>query len=185
MRNEPTPLRRETRVVMIPEGLEMTLPAGTPVRVTQALGGSFTVASQRGNLFRIDAADADALSEEAAEDARQSAAAAAQAGGDLEERVWGQMRTVFDPEIPVNVVDLGLVYSCDIGEAATEEGRRVAVKMTLTAPGCGMGPVIANDVKERIEALPDVAAADVEVVFDPPWSQNMMSEVAKLELGLI
>ena len=173
---------------MIPDGLEMTLPAGTPVRVTQALGGSFTVASQRGNLFRIDAADADALSDEAAEAARKAAEAAASAGGDLEERVWEQMKTVFDPEIPVNVVDLGLVYSCEVSDgpdAGTDEGRRVEVKMTLTAPGCGMGPVIANDVKEKIEALPDVGEADVEVVFDPPWNQNMMSEVAKLELGLI
>ena len=171
---------------MIPDGLEMTLPAGTPVRVTQALGGSFTVASQRGNLFRIDAADADALSDEAAEAARRVAEAAASAGGDLEERVWEQMKTVFDPEIPVNVVDLGLVYSCEVSddpENGSGDGRRVAVKMTLTAPGCGMGPVIANDVKEKIEALPDVSAADVEVVFDPPWNQNMMSEAARLQLG--
>ena len=189
-RSEPIPLRRETRVVMIPDGLEMTLPAGTPVRVTQSLGGSFTVASQRGNLFRIDAADADALGEAAVEEARLAAAAAAATGGDLEQRVWEQMRTVFDPEIPVNIVDLGLVYSCEIEAAAGngdggDGGRRVGIKMTLTAPGCGMGPVIANDVKERVEALPEVAAADVEVVFDPPWSQAMMSEVAKLELGLI
>ena len=172
---------------MIPDGLEMTLPAGTPVRVTQSLGGSFTVASQRGNLFRIDAADADALGEAAVEEARLAAATAAATGGDLEERVWEQMRTVFDPEIPVNIVDLGLVYSCEIERRRTNGngGHRVGIKMTLTAPGCGMGPVIANDVKERVEALPEVAAADVEVVFDPPWSQAMMSEVAKLELGLI
>jgi len=173
---------------MIPDGLEMTLPTGTPVRITQALGGSFTVASQRGNLFRIDAADADALSDEAAEEARRVTEAAANSGGDLEERVWEQMKTVFDPEIPVNVVDLGLVYSCAVSdgpEDGPKDGQRVEVKMTLTAPGCGMGPVIANDVKDKIEALPDVTTADVEVVFDPPWNQNMMSEVAKLELGLI
>ena len=186
-KSEPIPLRRETRAIMIPDGLEMTLPAGTPVRVTQALGGSFTVASQRGNLFRIDAADADALGEEAVAEARRSAAAVASAGGDLEERVWEQMRTVFDPEIPVNIVDLGLVYSCQVAPAnrGAEDGARVDIKMTLTAPGCGMGPVIANDVKEKVEALPEVAAADVEVVFDPPWSQGMMSDAAKLELGLI
>lgn len=182
--SQTIPLKRETRAIMIPDGLEMTLPEGTPVRVTQALGGSFTVASQRGNLFRIDRADADALGEEAVAAARRAEETLESAGGDTEERVWEQMRSVFDPEIPVNVVDLGLIYSCEVdGDAGA--GYRVAVKMTLTAPGCGMGPVIANDVKEKIEALPDVAEADVEVVFDPPWNQNMMSEVAKLELGLI
>jgi len=177
-RSEPIPLRRETRAVMIPDGLEMTLPAGTPVRVTQALGGSFTVASQRGNLFRIDRGDADALGE-AALAAVEEAAAAAGTGGDLEERLWEQMKAVYDPEIPVNVVDLGLIYSLEI------DGGAVKVLMTLTAPGCGMGPVIANDVKQRIEALPEVEVADVEVVFDPPWSQGMMSEAARLELGLL
>jgi len=176
--SEPIPLKRETRAVMIPDGLEMTLPAGTPVRVTQALGGSFTVASQRGNLFRIDRGDADALGD-AAVAAAEEAAAEAGAGGDLEERVWGQMKQVYDPEIPVNVVDLGLIYSLEI------DGAQVKVLMTLTAPGCGMGPVIANDVKERIESLQEVEGADVEVVFDPPWSQGMMSEAAQLELGLL
>jgi probable FeS assembly SUF system protein SufT len=107
---------------------------------------------------------------------------------DLEERVWAQMRTVFDPEIPVNVVDLGLVYSCELeggGEGSAGEGTRVAVKMTLTAPGCGMGPVIADDVKQKIEALPGVAGAEIEIVFDPPWDRNMISDAAKLELGLL
>jgi probable FeS assembly SUF system protein SufT len=177
-RSEPIPLKRETRAVMIPEGLEMTLPGGTLVRITQALGGSFTVASQRGNLFRIDRGDADALGD-AARAAADEAAAAADAGGDLEERVWALMKQVYDPEIPVNVVDLGLIYSLDV------EGGRVKVLMTLTAPGCGMGPVIANDVKERVESLPEIETAEVEVVFDPPWSQGMMSEAAKLELGLL
>jgi probable FeS assembly SUF system protein SufT len=170
---------------MVPDGIEMMLPAGTPVRVTQALGGSFTVASERGNLFRIAAEDADALGEAAvaaAEEAQQAAAVE----GDLEERVWAQMRTVFDPEIPVNVVDLGLVYSCELATAAEGgEGTRVAVKMTLTAPGCGMGPVIADDVKQKIEALPGVTGADVEIVFDPPWDRHMISDAAKLELGLL
>jgi probable FeS assembly SUF system protein SufT len=191
------PLLRDTPARMVPDGIEMVLPAGTPVRVTQALGGSFTVASERGNLFRIAAEDADALGEAAvaaAEEAHQAAAVE----GDLEERVWAQMRTVFDPEIPVNVVDLGLVYSCElesVGEGSDgggsddtrseNPGTRVAVKMTLTAPGCGMGPVIADDVKQKIEALPGVAGADVEIVFDPPWDRHMISDAAKLELGLL
>lgn len=185
------PLLRDTPARMIPDGIEMVLPAGTPVRVTQALGGSFTVASQRGNLFRIAPEDADALGEAAVAAAAAGRAAAVEEG-DLEERVWAQMRTVFDPEIPVNVVDLGLVYSCEVapgGEAggsdAGGDGARVAVKMTLTAPGCGMGPVIADDVKQKIEALPGVAGAAVEIVFDPPWNRNMISEAAKLELGLL
>jgi probable FeS assembly SUF system protein SufT len=180
------PLLRDTPALMIPDGVEMVLPAGTPVRVTQALGGSFTVASQRGNLFRIAAEDADALGEAAVEAAAEARRAAA-VEGDLEERVWAQMRTVFDPEIPVNVVDLGLVYSCELeqGDEAGGDGARVAVKMTLTAPGCGMGPVIADDVKRKIEALPGVAGAEVEIVFDPPWNRNMISEAAQLELGLL
>lgn len=186
------PLLRDTPARMVPDGIEMVLPAGTPVRVTQALGGSFTVASERGNLFRIAAEDADALGEAAvaaAEEARQAAAVE----GDLEERVWAQMRTVFDPEIPVNVVDLGLVYSCELESAgqggdeggSDDPGTRVAVKMTLTAPGCGMGPVIADDVKQKIEALPGISGADVEIVFDPPWDRHMISDAAKLELGLL
>lgn len=185
MAHATLPLLRDTPARMVPDGIEMMLPAGTPVRVTQALGGSFTVASERGNLFRIAAEDADALGDAAvaaAEEAQQAAAVE----GDLEERVWAQMRTVFDPEIPVNVVDLGLVYSCELESAGGDgEGARVAVKMTLTAPGCGMGPVIADDVKQKIEALPGVAGADVEIVFDPPWDRNMISDAAKLELGLL
>ena len=182
MTHPTLPLLRDTPARMVPDGIEMMLPAGTPVRVTQALGGSFTVASERGNLFRIAAEDADALGD-AAVAAAEEAQRAAAVEGDLEERVWAQMRTVFDPEIPVNVVDLGLVYSCELASAG--EGSRVAVKMTLTAPGCGMGPVIADDVKQKIEALPGVAGADIEIVFDPPWDRNMISDAAKLELGLL
>jgi probable FeS assembly SUF system protein SufT len=184
MSQSALPLLRDTPARMVPDGIEMMLPAGTPVRVTQALGGSFTVASERGNLFRIAAEDADALGEAAvaaAEEARQAAAVE----GDLEERVWAQMRTVFDPEIPVNVVDLGLVYSCELEGGGEGEGTRVAVKMTLTAPGCGMGPVIADDVKQKIEALPGIEGAEIEIVFDPPWDRNMISDAAKLELGLL
>jgi probable FeS assembly SUF system protein SufT len=167
---------------MIPEGLEMVLPAGTLLRITQALGGSFTVASERGNLFRIDPADADALGDDAAEAARTAVAAAA-VDGALEERLWAAMRTVFDPEIPVNVVDLGLVYSCAVDEGP--EGAEVTVKMTLTAPGCGMGPVIADDVRQKVEAVCGVASAHIEIVWDPPWDRHMISDAAKLELGLL
>jgi probable FeS assembly SUF system protein SufT len=150
------------------------LSQGTRVRITQALGGSYTVATERGYLFRIEAQDADALGKAPGETVSVPEDAS------LEERIWARLRTCYDPEIPINVVDLGLIYSCEI----VEEGRRVEIKMTLTAPGCGMGPVLAQDVRQRIEALPEVEEADVEVVFDPPWNQNMMSEAARLELGL-
>jgi probable FeS assembly SUF system protein SufT len=167
-------VRRECRAIRIPEGTPAMLSQGTRVRITQALGGSYTVATERGYLFRIESRDADALGKEPGE----GIAASADAG--LEERVWAAMRTCYDPEIPINVVDLGLIYSCEI----LDEGRRVEIKMTLTAPGCGMGPILAQDVQQRIESLPEVETAAVEVVFDPPWNQNMMSEAARLELGL-
>jgi probable FeS assembly SUF system protein SufT len=167
-------LRRECRAVRIPEGTPALLSSGTRVRITQALGGSYTVATDRGYLFRIEAQDADALGKVPGE----ALAEPAEAG--LEDRVWARLRTCYDPEIPINVVDLGLIYSCEI----LEEGRRVEIKMTLTAPGCGMGPVLAQDIQKKIESLPEVETADVEVLFDPPWDQKMMSEAARLELGL-
>jgi probable FeS assembly SUF system protein SufT len=167
-------LRRECRAVRIPEGTAALLSTGTRVRITQALGGSYTVATERGYLFRIGAEDADALGKPPGEILLETA------GDSLEDRVWAVMRTCYDPEIPINIVDLGLIYSCEI----LDEGRRVEIKMTLTAPGCGMGPVLAQEVKERVASLPGVEQADVEVVFDPPWDQNMMSEAARLELGL-
>jgi probable FeS assembly SUF system protein SufT len=179
---DPIPLTRPTRAIMIPEGLEMVLAEGTRVRITQALGGSFTVASERGNLFRIDPADADALGPDAA-GAFLPARPGTEPEGDLEARVWAAMGTVFDPEIPVDVVALGLVYSCAVADGPG--GAEVEVKMTLTAPGCGMGPVIADDVRQKVEAVPGVARARVEIVWDPPWDRHMISDAAKLELGLL
>jgi probable FeS assembly SUF system protein SufT len=167
-------IRRECRAVRIPEGTPAILSSGTRIRITQALGGSYTVATDRGYLFRIEAQDADALGKVPGEASPEPAEAG------LEDRVWARLRTCYDPEIPINVVDLGLIYSCEI----LDEGRRVEIKMTLTAPGCGMGPVLAQDIQKKIESLPEVATADVEVLFDPPWDQKMMSEAARLELGL-
>lgn len=167
-------VRRECRAVRIPEGTPAVLSSGTRVRITQALGGSYTVATERGYLFRIEAQDADALGKAPGE----ALAEPAEAG--LEDRIWARLRTCYDPEIPINVVDLGLIYSCE----TLDDGRRVEIKMTLTAPGCGMGPVLAQDIQKKVESLPEVEAADVEVVFDPPWDQKMMSEAARLELGL-
>jgi probable FeS assembly SUF system protein SufT len=167
-------VRRECQAIRIPEGTPAMLSSGTRVRITQSLGGSYTVATERGYLFRIEARDADALGKEPGE------GIALPGDASLEERIWAHLRTCYDPEIPINVVDLGLIYSCEL----LDEGRRVEIKMTLTAPGCGMGPILAQDVRQRIESLPEVETAEIEVVFDPPWNQNMMSEAARLELGL-
>ena len=177
---EETILRRDVPAIQIPDGNVVMLRGDTQIIITQQLGSSFTVMSDFGALYRIDAEHADALGKEPA------SRGAAGHGSDetLEQRVWGVMRQCYDPEIPVNIVDLGLVYNCEIEEI--EPGRnRVDIKMTLTAPGCGMGPVLAQDVKRGVEALDGIAEAEVEVVFDPPWNQNMMSEAAKLQLGFL
>ena len=178
--NEPVTFSRDCDAVLIPSGDPVTLPAGTYGFVTQALGGSFTVYIE-GNLFRVAGIDADAIGKEPLqppeipENASES---------DIEAAVWEQLRTCFDPEIPINVVDLGLIYECVIDR--TEDGNRIVyVKMTLTAPGCGMGEILAADVREKIELIPTVERAEVELVFDPPWNQSMMSEVARLEAGLL
>ncbi|MGH9379745.1 MAG: putative Fe-S cluster assembly protein SufT [Thermoanaerobaculia bacterium] len=176
---ETTTMTREVEAVQIPDGSRVIVPEGTRVLITQSLGGSYTVMTERGGMFRIEAENADALGKEVPADA----AAAADTETLLEERVWRQMKGCFDPEIPVNIVDLGLVYDCHIEDEGAADGAVVHVKMTLTAPACGMGPVLVEDVKSRIEKLPDVARAEVELVFDPPWSQNMMTEAARLQLG--
>ena len=168
---------RECPAVQIPEGTPALLSPGTRVRITQSLGGSYTVATERGYLLRIDEKNADAIGKAPGD------LEAPSIHGSLEDQIWARLKTCFDPEIPVNIVDLGLVYNCEVQELP-EGGNRVDIKMTLTAPGCGMGPVLAQDVKDKVEALPGVAQADVEVVFDPQWNQNMMSEAARLELGL-
>ena len=175
---EETTIRREVQGVQIPDGIRIVLPEGTPVLITQQLGGSYTVMTDRGAMFRIEATDADALGKEVEQPAEEATE------GTLEEQVWAQLRKCYDPEIPVNVVELGLVYDCTVEEL--EDGaHRVAVKMTLTAPGCGMGPVLADDVKRRVEGLPEVDEAAIEIVFDPPWNPNMMSEAARLQLGFM
>jgi len=171
-------LAREITAIKIPEGAERVLPAGTLVAITQELGGTFTVmAPDFGGLFRIQNHDADALGREAI--------AHTAADGVFEiERVWEQLRQVYDPEIPVNIVDLGLIYDVDVADDESSKGKRVAVKMTLTAMGCGMGPTIAGDARQRIVTLPGVASADVDVVWDPPWAPSMISAAGKEKLGM-
>ncbi len=173
-------LERDCDAVLIPDGTAIKLRAGSAVFITQALGGAYTV-NVNGNLARIDGGDADALGltpEEENFDASDCLDAS------LEELVWKQLATCYDPEIPINIVDLGLVYECDITALDHDAGNKIEVKMTLTAPGCGMGDFLVQDVRGKLERLPTVSSVDVELVFDPPWSQEMMSEAARLQTGM-
>ncbi len=178
--NEPVTLARDVRATMIPAGEELTLREGTTGFITQALGGSFTVYVE-GYLFRIAGADADALGKEPtpAPEVPEDPTDA-----DIEAVIWQQLKTCYDPEIPVNIVDLGLVYRCEV-EALADGQRSVAVDMTLTAPGCGMGEILVQDAQEKIAIIPTVAKVNVQLVFDPPWNQSMMSEEAQLQTGLM
>ncbi|MGH7961878.1 MAG: putative Fe-S cluster assembly protein SufT [Candidatus Binatia bacterium] len=180
--NENITLRRDCEAAQVPSGQKMMLPKGTQVRITQSLGGTYTVLTHNGYLARIAGKDADALGEEAPVVTQTDITV--EGPEDLEQLVWAQLRTCFDPEIPVNIVDLGLVYHCQ-AIPLPQGGNKVEVKFTLTAPGCGMGTVLQADMESKILGLPDVKNVDVEVVFDPPWNQTMMSEAAKLELGML
>lgn len=175
-------LTRDCPATRIPSGEAITLPKDSRVFITQALGGSYTVATDEG-LARINDEDADALGLERTIAAAPAASAEANIPVD-EKAVWDQLRTCYDPEIPVNIVDLGLVYDCIITPRESQ-GAKVEVKMTLTAPGCGMGPTIAAEAKSKVLGVPGVGDASVELVWDPPWNQAMISEVGKMKLGLI
>jgi|KBSMisStaDraftv2_1062788.scaffolds.fasta_scaffold00987_3 probable FeS assembly SUF system protein SufT len=168
-------LKRDTEAIEIPAGVRRVLPAGTTVRISQFLGNAYTVVTDLGYLCRVDARDADALDMTPPEQPEQAP------GTFSEPMLWDQLKTVFDPEIPVNIVDLGLVYACDITDL--DGGKKIDIKMSMTAPGCGMGNVIKADVEGKISRLPDVKQVNVEVVFDPPWGPGRMSEAAKLQLG--
>ena len=184
MRNsEPIALRRDCEAVQIPAGTTMILQAGTEVRITQALGDSFTVVTDEVWMVRISNKDGDALRLEAKAKAEMAPEDAAKLTADeVEAMVWEHLKTVYDPEIPVDVVELGLVYTCQITKM--EGGHRVFIQMTLTAPGCGMGPVLANDAKQKILSVPTVKDVDIEIVFEPQWDQSRMSEAARLQLGM-
>lgn len=177
--NEPVTIQRDVDAIIVPAGVSVTLRQGKTGFITQALGGSFTVYVE-GNLFRIAGKNADAIGKEPVLPMELPPDAT---DDDVKQLVWDQMRTCFDPEIPVNIVDLGLIYECDL---TSENGERTAhIKMTLTAPGCGMGEVLVADVKEKVEMVPTVKRAEVELVFDPPWNQSMMSEIARLQTGMM
>jgi probable FeS assembly SUF system protein SufT len=174
-------LRREVEAIQIPSGDTVMLPAGTRVIITQSLGGSYTIATDQG-LARISSKNADALGIEK-DGGGETVPVVPLLGDELEKAVWEQLKSVYDPEIPVNIVDLGLVYDCAVVPA--EERTVIEVKMTLTAPGCGMGPTIAADAQGKIMALPGVDEARVELVWDPPWNQGMISEAGRMQLGMV
>lgn len=178
--NEPFSLSRDVKAVIIPAGEEVTLREGTAGFITQALGGSFTVYVE-GNLFRVPGRDADALGKEPPP---QPAVPENATDKDIEEVVWRQLRTCYDPEIPINIVDLGLVYRCDVSQGS-DGSRSVDVDMTLTAPGCGMGDILVQDAQDKIAIIPTVGDVRVQLVFDPPWNQSMMSDEAKLQTGMM
>ncbi len=177
--NEPVVIYRDVRAVMVPAGAEVTLKAGQAGYITQALGGSFTVYVD-GNLLRIAGEDADALGKDVVKPIELPPNAT---DDDVRNAVWDQLKTCYDPEIPINIVDLGLVYECEVRHG--EDGSRtVDVKMTLTAPGCGMGDILLDDARDKLERIPTVSEVKVELVFDPPWSPSMMSEAARLQTGM-
>ncbi|MCJ7802354.1 MAG: putative Fe-S cluster assembly protein SufT [Candidatus Marinimicrobia bacterium] len=180
MDTEKIILERNVSAFLIPSGDKVTLQKGEPVSITQALGGSYTV-MLNGNLFKLDGEDADAIGKKIIQtiitptDNQNNEVS--------EQQVWDQLRTVYDPEIPVNIVDLGLIYDCKLTKL--KEGTKVEVQMTLTAPGCGMGPVITAEAKQKVLGIPGVTVVNVELVWEPLWNREMMSETALLQLGIL
>jgi probable FeS assembly SUF system protein SufT len=184
MSSEPKILSRDVEASVVPIGTKVTLQKGETAHITQSLGGSYTVIVN-GNMFRIAENDADALGLEVqAKPAPVAPSAGPVTQEQLEKQVWESLKTCYDPEIPVNIVDLGLIYDCHLTPVG-ENNFKADVKMTLTAPGCGMGPVLAQDVQNKLISLEPIDEANVELVWDPPWNQSMMTEAAKLQLGLL
>lgn len=177
--SETVSLTRDVIGTLIPAGTKVELPEGAKAMITQALGGSFTVQVE-GHLFRIEGKDADSLGKEVAPVPQLPENATDR---DVEDAVWAQLKTCYDPEIPVDIVELGLIYECKVESLAPGE-RKATVRMTLTAPGCGMGDILVNDIKSKVAQLPGVVETDVQLVFDPPWNQSMMSEAARLATGM-
>jgi probable FeS assembly SUF system protein SufT len=180
--NEPVTIVRDCEAILIPDGTPIEVPEGSVVFITQALGGNYSI-NLNGNLAQIGPKDADALGYEIPEEALIKGEVTLADGSLNEEIVWAQMRTCYDPEIPINVVELGLIYDCQISRL--EDGNnKIDILMTLTAPGCGMGEFLAADVHSKVVAIPTVGEVDVQLTFDPQWSMEMMSEAARLESGM-
>jgi len=181
--NEPITLTRDVEGTVVPVGTKVTLQKGELAHVTQSLGGSYTIVVN-GNMFRLADKDVDALGIEVAAKPA-SPTGQRRTPEELEQEVWRQLKTCYDPEIPVNIVDLGLVYDCALTPIAETDSYRADLKITLTAAGCGMGPALSSDVQTKLLALDEITEAICEVVFEPTWNQSMMSEAAKLQLGLM
>ena len=179
----PITLKRDCPAVMIPSGEKITLSAGSSVWVTQALGGSYTVMTDRGYMVRIDGHDADALGMPPLPESKTDDSPATHSAEEIEKEVWQQLRSCFDPEIPVNIVDLGLIYHCAVTPLATQ-GFKATVRFTLTAQGCGMGQFLKKDIQDKVSAVAGVNETDVELVWDPAWNQSMLSGAAKQQLGI-
>ncbi len=167
---------REVSATMIPSGQKTSIPKDTGVRIVQALGGSYTVLTQDGYMVRVEGTDGGVIGQTKVEGPML-------AGLSFEDQVWSQMKTCYDPEIPVNIVELGLIYGCQISDFP-DGGHRVEVKMTLTAPGCGMGDVLRAEVERKLMTLPECKDVRAELVWDPPWDRSKMSDAAKLKLGM-
>jgi probable FeS assembly SUF system protein SufT len=183
MSSESKFLTRDVEASVVPIGTKVTLQKGETAHITQSLGGTYTVIVN-GNMFRIESKDADALGLEAPVTPAPTATSGPLTQEQLEKKVWEALKTCYDPEIPVNIVDLGLIYDCHLTPIGAENFK-AEVKMTLTAPGCGMGPVLAQDVQNKLVSIDPIDEANVELVWDPPWNQGMMTEAAKLQLGLL
>jgi len=181
--NDSVTLARDVEASVVPVGAKVTLQKGEQAYITQTLGGTYTVVVN-GNMFRIDGKDADALGLETSAKPTK-ATGQPRTKEELEKEVWNQLKTCYDPEIPVNIVDLGLIYDCQLAPIGEGKIFKAGVKMTLTAPGCGMGPVLAQDVQNKLLSVEEIDEANVELVWDPPWNQGMMSDAAKLQLGLM
>jgi probable FeS assembly SUF system protein SufT len=176
-------LSRDVEVTEIPSGNRGQLTTGTPVTILQSLGGSFTAMTMMGYMVRIEGKDADAIGEEPP----PAPPTADTEGRSTLDMAWDQLRTCYDPEIPVNIVDLGLVYRCDLApiEGNGDGGQKATVEFTLTAPGCGMGDFLRQDVIQKLLSVPGIKEVDAQVVFDPQWNQSMMSDAARLQLGMM
>jgi probable FeS assembly SUF system protein SufT len=179
MEREDAILSRDCDAIVIPDGIATTLKQGSQVTIMQSLGGSYTVHTDNGQMVRISNKDADAIGKEVSEDKTKN-----DESRPIKDRIWDQMKTCFDPEIPCDIVALGLIYKCDITPVGENE-HKVAIVMTLTAPGCGMGDVLKKDVEEKVLSVKGVKEAVVEIVFEPQWSMEMMTDEAKVKLGMM
>jgi probable FeS assembly SUF system protein SufT len=181
---KPIKLQRDCDAVMVPSGEPLSLSAGSTVWLTQALGGTYTVMTERGHSARIDGKDADALGLAPGDEAKQVVSSSPESSSvSIEERLWNELRSCFDPEIPVNIVDLGLIYDCDVHRLPDGDHKAI-VRFTLTAQGCGMGQFLKEDIRKKLLAVPGMREVDVELVWDPPWNQSMISVSAKQQLGI-